>query len=136
MPLVQFLITAANNGSSFPVMLLGPCSVRVLNVQGHFTGGASTCVPFQIQSDTLIFNYSPLRFLTFLTNPNGNLTVDSGFQEYSINNVKINNQIILRVVNPNTGAAPANFEYCLLTLQVEQLDRQWDPISNTSTPSR
>lgn len=136
MPLVQFLITAANNGSSFPVLFVGPCSIRVLNMQGHFTGGASTCVPFQIQSDTLIFPYSPTRFLTFLTNPNGNTTLDSGFQEYHINNCRVNNQMILRVIDPTTGNAPANFQYCLLSLQVEQLDRQWDPISNTSTPSR
>ena len=137
MPLVQFLITAANNGSSFPVLFVGPCSIRILSVQGHVSGAVGTaCLPFQIQSDTLIFPYSPTRFFTFLTNSHGDITVDSGFQEYHINNCMVNNQMILRVVNPITGAAPVNFEYCLLTLQVEQMDRQWNPITNTSTPSR
>jgi hypothetical protein len=136
MPLVQFLITAANNGASFPVLFTGPASIRILSAQAHCTGGAGTSVPFQIRSDTLIFPYSPTRFFTFLTNSQATVTVDSGFQEYHINNCKVNNQMIIQVVDATTGVAPLNFQYCLLTLQVEQMDRQWNPITNTSTPSR
>jgi len=140
MPLVQFLITPANNGTAIPIPFIGPCSIRVLAAQGHSTngggGGAAPCLPFQIQSDALIFPFSPLRFLTFLTNAHGDITVDSGFQEYHIDNCKLNSSIILRVINPITGAEPVNFEYCLLTLQIEKVNRQWDPITNTSTPSR
>lgn len=135
MPLVQFLITAANNGTAIPIPFVGPCSIRVLAVQGHSTGGAAPCLPFQIQSDALIFPFSPLRFLTFLTNAHGDVTMDSGFQEYHINNCKLNSAIILQVINPITGVQPVNFEYCLLTLQIEQVNRQWDAVTNTSTPS-
>lgn len=136
MPLVQFLITPANNGAAIPINFVGPCSIRVLAVQGHVTGAVgSTCLPFQIQSDALIFPFSPLRFLTFLTNSHAEISIDGGFQEYHINNCKLNSAIILRVINPITGAQPVNFEYCLLTLQIEQVNRQWDAITNTSTPS-
>jgi hypothetical protein len=137
MPLVQFLITPANNGTSIPINFVGPCSIRVCAVQGHVTGGAgNTCLPFQIQSDALIFPFSPLRFLTFLTNSHAEISIDGGFQEYHINNCKLNSAIILNVINPITGVQPVNFEYCLLTLQIEQVNRQWDAVTNTSTPSR
>jgi hypothetical protein len=137
MPLVQFLITPANNGTSFPINFVGPCSIRVCAVQGHVTGAVgSACLPFQIQSDALIFPFSPLRFLTFLTNSHAEISIDGGFQEYHINNCKLNSAIILRVINPITGVQPVNFEFCLLTLQIEQVNRQWDAITNTSTPSR
>jgi hypothetical protein len=136
MPLVQFLITPANNGTSFPINFVGPCSIRVCAVQGHRSGGVgNVCTPFQIQSDALIFPFSPLTYLTFLTNSHAEISIDSGFQEYHINNCKLNSSIILRVINPITGAEPANFDFCLLTLQIEQVNRQWDAITNTSTPS-
>jgi hypothetical protein len=47
----------------------------------------------------------------------------------------LNSSIILRVIDPITGVQPVNFEYCLLTLQIEQVNRQWDAVTNTSTPS-
>lgn len=135
MPLVQFLITPANNGAAIPIPFVGPCSIRVLAVQGHSTGGPAACIPFQIQSDVLVFPFSPLRFLTFLTASHAEISMDGGFQEYHINNCKLNNSIILNVINPTTGAQPAHFQYCLLTLQIEQVNRQWDAVTNTSTPS-
>lgn len=136
MVLVQVLITAANNGGYFSIPISGLCSIRVLSAQGHCTGGGSTCIPFQIRSDRLVFQYSPLRFLTFLTNAQATVNIDTAFNEYNITNCELNGQILLGVVNAATGSVPVNFEYCLLSLQIERINREVDAVTNTSTPSR
>ena len=135
MVLVQILITAINNGSYFQIPISGNCSIRVLSAQGNCSAGGA-CIPFQIRSDRLSFPYSPLRYVTFLTNAQGTLNIDQAFNEYNITNCELHNQIQFQVVDATTGVAPANFQYCLLSLQIERINRTVDADTNTSIPSR
>lgn len=127
MVLVQFIITAANNDTYFTLPVSGKCSIRVLNVSYHNTGGATTSYMVQIRSDLLLFPYSPARFLTIMTHPTGSTSYDSSHNEYSLQNIVLQGQLRLAVVDNATGASPANFQHCLLTLQIESMNETFNP---------
>jgi hypothetical protein len=125
MVLCQFIIDTNNNATDFIVPISGKCSIRVLGIQYHDTAGNGTSRIIQIQSDVLFFPYSPARYLTLMTSNNGNVNIDQGHKEYNLY-ATIPGKINLNVVNRATGAQPANFQHCILTLELEQLNRDFD----------
>lgn len=127
MVLVQFVITAANNDSYFTLPVSGKCCIRVLNVSYHATEANTNSRIVQIRSDLLLFPYSPARFLTIMTNPSGNTSYDSSHNEYSLQNIVLQGQLRLAVVDNATGATPATFQHCLLTLQIESINENFNP---------
>lgn len=127
MVLVQFIITAANNDTYFTLPVSGKCSIRVLNVSYHATEANTNSRIVQIRSDLLLFPYSPARYLTVMTNPSGNTTYDSSHNEYNLQNIVLQGQLRLAVVDNSTGAQPATFQHCLLTLQIESMNDNFNP---------
>lgn len=128
MVLVQFVLTSANNGTDFIVPISGKCSIRVLSVDYHQSGGGGgggTSRVVQLQSDVLFFPYSPARFLTWLSIASNSVSVDNSNKEYSIY-ATIPGKINLRLVDPATGAEPANFDFCVVSLSCEMLNRDFD----------
>lgn len=126
MVLAQFLITKdAGNNKAFVVPVSGKCSIRVLKIDYFDSDNTHHCFPIQIQSDILFFPYSSTRYLTFLSHPSHASTMDSGFKEYNLY-ATIPGKIQLNVVDALTGAQPDDFEYCVLTLELEQLNRDFD----------
>jgi len=128
MVLVQFVLTSANNGTDFIVPISGKCSIRVLSVDYHQSGGGGgggTSRVVQLQSDVLFFPYSPARFLTWLSIASNSVSVDNSHKEYSIY-ATIPGKINLRLVDPATGAEPANFDFCVVSLACEMLNRDFD----------
>ena len=121
MVLVQIIITPANNGSFFPIGISGKCSLRVLSYDHHDTGAAARLI--QVRSDQLYFPYSPARYVTVMTNQHSTHTVDDSQGGFHLTNVIINGGIQLQVVNYATGAQPAGFTFGLLTLSIEQINR-------------
>lgn len=119
MVLVQFVITTATNNSVFTVPF-NKCSIRVLNIQYHAANGTS--YPIQLRSDALVLPYSPARYITWINNPSANVSFDSGLTEYSFNNVIFNGQIQLFVCALVTNAEPANFQYCVVSFEVEKIN--------------
>lgn len=128
MVLVQFVINTSNNGSDFIVPISGKCSIRVLGVDYHQTGGGgggATSRVVQLQSDVLFFPYSPARYLTWLSVSSNTINYDSGFKEYNIYAI-VPGKINLRLVDPATGSTPGAFDLCVVSLEVEQLNRDFD----------
>lgn len=123
MVLCQILITSSTNNTDFIVPVSGKCSIRVLSVQYHDSSGQSRVI--KLQSDVLFFPYSPARFLTLITNPNGSLNVDQGYKEYNLYAV-IPGKININVLDNATGAQPGNFQFCVVSLELEQLNRDFD----------
>ena len=127
MVLVQLIITAANNDTYFTLPISGKSSNRVLNVSYHATEANTNSRIVQLRSDLLLFPYSPARFLTIMTNPSGNTTYDSSHNEYNLQNIVLQGQLRLAVVDNATGAQPATFQHCLLTLQIESMNENFNP---------
>ena len=127
MVLVQCIINAANNDSYFTLPVSGKCSIRVLNVAYHATEANTNSRVIQIRSDVLLFPYSPARFLTIMSNPSGNMTIDASHNEYNLQNIVLQGQIRLAVVDNATGATPATFQHLLLTLQIEAMNETFSP---------
>lgn len=127
MVLVQFIITPANNDTYFTLPISGKCCIRVLNAMYHGTGSSTVSYVIQIRSDLLYFPYSPARYLTLINNPQASLNYDSSHNEYNLQNVVLQGQIRLAVVNNATGAEPANFQHCVLTLQIESINENFNP---------
>lgn len=130
MVFAQILITPAAGGlttasGKFQVLpVTGKCSIRVLNIQYYDTAGSVNRV-IQIVSDNLYFPYSPLKYLTVMSNPVANLNVDQSFLDYHLRNQQLNGQIQLSIIDRATGVEPANFLNCLISLDIEQIDRQF-----------
>lgn len=127
MVLVQFIITAATNDTYFTLPVSGKCSIRVLNVCYHATEANTNSRVVQIRSDLLLFPYSPARYLTIMSNSQGNITFDSSHNEYSLQNIVLQGQIRLAVVDNATGAQPATFQHLVLTLQIEAMNENFNP---------
>ena len=131
MVLVQILITPAAGGLStasgkFQVVpITGKCSIRVLAVSYHDTATAGTSRVIQVVSDNLYFAYSPLRFITLISNPLGYASVDKSLHDYHLKNQQLNGQLQLSVIDKATGAEPANFTNCLISLDIEQIDKEY-----------
>jgi hypothetical protein len=122
MVLVQILITPANNGSFFPVGISGLCSLRVLSYSHHDTGAAARVI--QVVSEQLVFPYSPARHFTVMTNQHSTHTTDgSNDGSYHLINVVLNGGLTLRVINQATGAEPGGFTFGLLTLSIDEINR-------------
>lgn len=122
MVLVQFVITPTNNNTFFPIGISGVCSVRVLSYSHHDTGAAARII--QVVSEQLVFPYSPARYLTVLTNQHSTHTVDgSNDGSYHLRNVVLNGGITLNVINRATGAEPAGFTFGVLTLSIDEINR-------------
>lgn len=127
MVLVQFIITAANNDTYFTMPVSGKCCIRVLHVAYHATEANTNSRVIQIRSDLLLFPYSPARFLTMVSNPSGNMTIDASHNEYNLQNIVLQGQIRLAVVDNSTGATPATFQHLVLTLQIESMNENFNP---------
>jgi len=127
MVLVQFIITPTNNDTYFTLPVSGKCSIRVLHVAYNATGGNGTARVIQIRSDLLLFPYSPARFLTIMSNAQTNTTFDASHNEYNLQNIVLQGQLRLAVVDNATGAQPANFQHCVLTLQIESMNENFNP---------
>lgn len=127
MVLVQVLINTSNNDSNFVIPISGKCSIRVLNMVYHGTEASTNSRVIQLRSDILYFPYSPLKYLTMISNPSGSLSYDTAFQEYNLQNVVLQGQIRLAVVDNATGSQPATFQWCLLTLQIEKINEFFNP---------
>jgi len=135
MVLVQILVTDTTNSQNYVVPISGKCSIRVLNVVYHSTEANTNSRVVQIRSDILQFPYSPLKFLTLISNPQATLNYDQGFQEYNVNNIVLQGQLYLSAVQSDGTALPGTWK-CLITLQVEKIGEEYQPTTNMSHPSR
>jgi hypothetical protein len=131
MVLVQVLITPTalpgNNDTDFVIPISGKCSIRVLSMVYHGTEANTNSRVIQLKSDILYFPYSPLKYLTMVSNPSGTLNYDTAYQEYNLQNVVLQGQIRLAVVDKATGLEPATFQWCLVSLQIEHINEFFNP---------
>lgn len=126
MVLVQVLITTSNNDTNFVIPISGKCSIRVLSMVYHATDGTNSRV-IQLKSDILYFPYSPLKYITMISNPSGTLNYDTAYQEYNLQNIVLQGQIRLAVVDNATSAQPTTFQWCLVSLQIEHINEFFNP---------
>ena len=133
MVLVQILVETATNNQNFVVPISGKCSIRVLSVV--YSEGVTAARVVQVRSDILQFPYSPMKWLTLISNPVATLNYDQGYQEYNLNNVVLQGQIGLNIVQYDGAAIPNAFK-CLITLQVEKIGENFNPMNLSSHPSR
>jgi len=131
MPLVQIVVNNSNNNTYFATAITGKCSVRVLSVQ--YTDTSAAIRVLRLQSDNLIFNYSPQTYLTWMTsNPTknygtANQTFDVSRSEYHAKDLVFNGQLLVNIVqqySSDNSALPAPF-YCVITLDVEQIGQEF-----------
>jgi hypothetical protein len=127
MVLVQVLITAANNNSRFVIPVSGKCSIRVLSMVYHATEAATNSRVIQLNSDILYFPYSPMKYLTMVSNPSGTLNFDTAYQEYNLQNVVLQGQIGFNILDYATGLTPNTFQWCLVSLQIEKINEFFNP---------
>jgi hypothetical protein len=123
MVLAQFLITPANDNTVFPIGISGKASIRVLGIEYQDEENKNDPQIIQIVSDSLYFPYSPAKYITFLTYSHATTVIDQGRTDYHLTNVALNSGIQLRVIDKTTGAQPAHFKACILTLSIEALNR-------------
>lgn len=110
------------NNSRIPIPVFGVCSIKVINIQYHDTGAAGTASVVQIRSDVLSAPKSPCPFITWIDKPSCIVNLDNGLKEYSYERVVVNGGLTINIVNALSAAqaAPANFQYCVITLQIEE----------------
>ena len=122
--LVQILVTPSNNNTLIPIGVVGKCCIRILGVQYSDTSTATRIIV--IQSTDLYFASSPQRYLTFLsqtpTTSGCNLALDISKSEYHMNNAVLTGQLLLNVIDNATGLQPANFGFCLVSLEIEKVN--------------
>lgn len=124
MVLLQFIVTTANNNTRFPVGIAGPCSIRVLGIEyGDSENPGHNSRIIQIQSDLLYFPYSPAKFITFMGHERGRMNFDDSHGGFHLNNATLNSGIQLNVIDVATGVEPANFLGLILTLSIEEINR-------------
>jgi hypothetical protein len=109
-----------NNNGRIPIPVFGVCSIKVINIQYHDTGGAGTSTVVQIRSDVLNAPRSPCPFLTFVDKASSAVNFENGLKEYSYERVVVNGGLTINILNAVTGAEPANFQFCVITLQIEE----------------
>jgi len=137
MVLVQILITDTTNSQDYVVPISGKCSIRVLSVVYHSTEANTNSRVVQIRSDILQFPYSPMKWLTMISNPQATLNFDTAYQEYNVNNVVLQGQLFLSVVNAlDIGTALPGTWRCLVSLQIEKIGEDFQPMTNKTHPSR
>jgi hypothetical protein len=123
MVLAQFLITATNNDTVFPIGISGKASIRVLGIEYQDDENKNDPQIIQIVSDSLYFPYSPAKYITFLTYSHATTVIDQGKSDYHLTNVALNSGIRLQVIDKTTGVQPAHFLACVLNLSIEALNR-------------
>lgn len=124
MVLVQIIVTAANNNTRFTVPIAGKCSLRVLGIEyGDSENVGHNSRIIQIQSDMLYFPYSPAKYITFMGHERGRMNFDDSQGGFHLTNVDINSGILLNVIDTATGVAPANFIGLVLSLSIEEINR-------------
>jgi hypothetical protein len=127
MVLVQVLIDTTNNNTRFVIPVSGKCSIRVLSMVYHATEASTNSRVIQLNSDILYFPYSPLKYLTMVSNPSGTLNYDTAYSEYNLQNVVLQGQIGFHVIDRATGAQPTTFQWCLVSLQIEHINEFFNP---------
>ena len=127
MVLVQVLIDTTNNNTRFVIPVSGKCSIRVLSMVYHATEASTNSRVIQLSSDILYFPYSPLKYLTMVSNPSGTLNYDTAYSEYNLQNVVLQGQIGFHVIDRATGAQPTTFQWCLVSLQIEHINEFFNP---------
>lgn len=135
MVLVQILLTSATNNQNYVVPISGKCSIRVLSVVYHSDEANTNSRAVQIRSDILQFPYSPMKWLTLISNPQATLNFDTAYQEYNVNNIVLQGQLGLNAVQFDGTALPGTWR-CLISLQIEKINEYFDPMTNMSHPSR
>ena len=135
MVLAQFLVTSATNNQYYTVPISGKCSIRVLNMVYHSSEANTNMRVLSLQSDALFFPYSPLRYLTMMSNVQGTLNFDQGYREYNAQNVVLNGQLLLNLVEYSTKASPPGTWSCLITLEVEAINQEFNPAKQDVVPS-
>jgi hypothetical protein len=108
------------NNNRIPIPVFGVCSIKVVNIQYHDTGAAGTAHVVQIRSDVLTAPKSPCPFITFLDKPSTIVNFENGVKEYSYERVVVNGGLTINIVSAISGNEPVNFQYCVLTLQIEE----------------
>jgi hypothetical protein len=131
MVLVQVLITAANNGTYFTVPVIGKASVRVVGIQYIDKTSTAYSRVLRLRSDNLLFNYSPQVYLTFISQASAsagaNISFDVSNKDYHMKDSTFNGNLFLtleQLYSSGGDALPAIF-YCLVNLDVEQIDREY-----------
>lgn len=133
MVLVQVLITpkagggTTANDQNFVIPISGKCSIRVLSMVYHSTEASTNSRVIQLRSDILYFPYSPLKYLTMISNPSATLNYDNAYQEYNLQNVVLQGQVRLAVTDNTTGLEPTTFQWCLVSLQIEKINEFFNP---------
>lgn len=109
-----------NNNGRIPIPVFGVCSIKVINIQYHDTGAAGTSTVVQIRSDVLNANKSPCPFITWIDKSSSVVNFENGVKEYSYERVVVNGGININIVNAATNLEPTNFQWCVITLQIEE----------------
>lgn len=109
-----------NNNGRIPIPVFGVCSIKVVNIQYHDTGAAGTSTVVQLRSDVLNAPKSPCPFITWIDKPSSVVNFENGVKEYSYERVVVNGGLTINIVNAATNAEPANFQWCVITLQIEE----------------
>lgn len=122
MVLVQIYVNPSNNNSLFPIPFSGTCSIRVLSIQYHTTNAAAVYQVIQVQSDILLLPYSPMRYISFLSNASTNISIDQSNKEYNFKDLYVRGQLLLNVIDYSTKVQPTGFTNFILNLDVEELD--------------
>lgn len=133
--LAQLLVTSATNNASFTIPISGKCSIQVLSAVYHSSEANTNSRVLSLESDSLIAPYSPLRYITMVSNPQGTLNFDSNIREYNFQNIVLNGQLLLNLVEYSTKASPPGTWHFLLTLEVEAINQQFDPARLDVHPS-
>ena len=133
--LVQLLVTSATNNRYYVFPVSGKCSIQVLSAVYHSSEANTNSRVISLESDSLIAPYSPLRYITMISNPQGTLNFDSNVREFNFQNVVINGQVLLNLVEYSTKASPPGTWHFLLTLEVEAINQQFDPARLDVHPS-
>ena len=147
MVLAQILITPAAtktttggqtyNGGYFAVPVSGKCSIRVLSFSYYDT--SNTFKILQLQSDVLVFPYSPCRYITILDGMNANAAAyvqfDVSYREYHLQNVVLNGLMQFNLIDRATGAEPTGFGGAILSLEIELINEEFTNVVSNAHPS-
>lgn len=135
MVLVQILVTDTTNNQNYVVPISGKCSIRVLSAVYHSTEANTNARVVQLRSDILQFPYSPMKWLTLISNPQATLNYDQGHLEYNVQNIILQGQLGLNAVQSDGSALPGTWKL-LITLQVEMIGEEFKVNQQFGYPSR
>lgn len=123
MPICQLFVKAADLNAQgvvrLPINYHGLYNVQLLSLQYHDTGGAGVSRIIQLVSDDLYLNNSPTPYITFITNPNASITIDSS-SKYNFDLLNLRGFIQLQPINIATSTTPVGFTGLVLTIQINE----------------